>query len=239
MTSLGVPAVEQAGDTVGPAMHRLLTGMLVTVAVGLSMGVVTAPARAHGPCRCLDPVLVQPGGTVRITDGLGRQRNGRGYPAYRVIFNPRPEQLGIAPGYLSSAHRVDGPSRTVLSRPHRRPTRSGRFRVPSDAPPGLYMVLILDGGEGGAHNTWDYLHVTDWNAPSTPGVVTAPTTAAPAAGAARPGASALREDDEPVWLPQAALLLVAVLVSALWSGAVRTRTPAGPGGVSPRRPSWR
>jgi hypothetical protein len=32
---------------------------------------------------------------------------------------------------------------------------------PRGTPPGLYMVLIFDGGEGGAHNTWDYLHVID------------------------------------------------------------------------------
>jgi hypothetical protein len=26
-------------------------------------------------------------------------------------------------------------------------------------PPGLYMILIYDGSEGGAHYTWDYFHL--------------------------------------------------------------------------------
>ena len=33
------------------------------------------------------------------------------------------------------------------------------------------MVLIFDGGEGGAHNTWDYLHVSDWETPDIRGVI--------------------------------------------------------------------
>jgi len=44
------------------------------------------------------------------------------------------------------------------------------------------MVLIFDGDEAGAHNTWDYLHVTDWDDKDTGAVVAeterrgAPTT---------------------------------------------------------------
>jgi hypothetical protein len=33
------------------------------------------------------------------------------------------------------------------------------------------MVLIFDGEEGGAHNTWEYLHVIDRDDPRTTGVV--------------------------------------------------------------------
>ncbi len=119
-----------------------------------------APAAAHGPCGCLDPRIVEPGSQVRLTASAGRQAGGVGYPAYRVVFNPAPGDLGIAPPYLASAHRPDVPTTTVLSRSPRRPTRRGRFEVPGATPPGLYMVLIFDGEEGGAHNTWDYLHVT-------------------------------------------------------------------------------
>jgi hypothetical protein len=122
--------------------------------------VLWAPiAVGHGPCRCLDRVLVKAGEQVRLTDAVGHQAAGVGYPAYRVVFNPRPTDFGIAPGYLASAYRADAPTTTVLSRPRRDPTRRGRFVIPSGTPAGLYMVLIWDGDEGGAHNTWEYLHV--------------------------------------------------------------------------------
>lgn len=117
------------------------------------------PATDHAGC--LDPVLAEVGGKVRLTGGPGLgQAGGRGWPAYKVIFNPRPTDLGIAPAYLMSAYRPEAPTVTVLSRSRRDPTRRGSFRVPK-TPDGLYMVLIFDGGEGGAHNTWDYLHVID------------------------------------------------------------------------------
>jgi hypothetical protein len=121
----------------------------------------TSPAAAHGPCGCLDPVLTQVGAKVRITGGPGvGQAKGSGWPAYRVVFNPRPTDLGIAPDYLTSAYRSDAPTVTVLSRSRKDPTRRGSLRVPT-TPDGLYIVLIFNGGEGGAHNTWDYLHVVD------------------------------------------------------------------------------
>lgn len=115
-------------------------------------------------------MVVQAGSQVRITE-TPAQPEGVGWPAYRALFNPRPSDFGIAPDYLASAYRADVPTTTVLSRPRRKPTRKGRFRVPADTPPGLYMVLIWDGEEGGAHNTWDYLHVTDSDEADEPGVV--------------------------------------------------------------------
>lgn len=127
-------------------------------------------AVAHGPCRCLDPVLTQPGDKVRIEPENG-QVGMPGVPAYRVVFNPRPSDFGIAPSYLASVYRADAPTTTVLSRSRHEPTRRGRFRIPTGTPPGLYMVLIWDGGEGGSHNTWDYLHVTDWDESDALGVV--------------------------------------------------------------------
>jgi hypothetical protein len=133
----------------------LVFALLVAALAALT----AAPAAGHGPCGCLDPVLARVGAKVRITAGPGRA-SGRGWPAYRVVFNPRPAELGIAPAYLTSAYRPDGPTVTVLSRSRKDPTRRGSFRVPR-TPDGLYMVLIFDGGEGGAHNTWDYLHVVN------------------------------------------------------------------------------
>lgn len=115
-------------------------------------------------------MVVRAGSQVRITEAPA-QPEGIGWPAYRVMFNPRPTDFGIAPGYLASAYRADAPTTTVLSRPRRQPTRNGRFRVPKGTPPGLYMVLIWDGDEGGGHNSWEYLHVTDWDEPDGPGVV--------------------------------------------------------------------
>lgn len=141
-----------------------------------------ATAAGHGPCGCLDPRIVQAGSGVSLTDGAGRQDGDTGYPAYRVVFNPRPTDLGIAPMYLASAYRADAATTTVLSRSRHSPTRRGRFRVPTSTLPGVYMVLIFDGDEAGAHNTWDYLHVTDWDDKDTGAVVAeterrgAPTT---------------------------------------------------------------
>lgn len=136
---------------------RVAVAVLVPVLAALT----PSPAGGHGPCDCLDPVLAQVGAKVRLTSGPGvGQAGGRGWPAYRVVFNPQPNDLGIAPDYLTSAYRSDAPTVTVLSRSRKDPTRRGSFRVPA-TPDGLYMVLIFDGGEGGAHNTWGYLHVVD------------------------------------------------------------------------------
>jgi len=128
---------------------------------------------AHGPCGCLDPRVVEAGGRVRVVGSDFGAAAGDGYPAYRVIFNPRPADLGIAPAYLAGAFRADAPSATVLSRARTSPTRRGRFRVPRAAPPGLYMVLVFDGEEGGAHNTWEYLHVVAAGQAPPAGVVAA------------------------------------------------------------------
>ena len=116
------------------------TGALVLLPAGA--------ARAHGPCNCSSPALGAPGTTVTART-----------PAYKVIFNPRPADLGIAPRHLASAFVPEVTSPTLLSRPVREPLRGARFRIPASAPPGVYLVLIFDGEEGGAHNTWDLFHV--------------------------------------------------------------------------------
>ena len=32
-------------------------------------------------------------------------------------------------------------------------------RIPKTMPPGLYLLLIYDGSEGGEHDTWEYFHL--------------------------------------------------------------------------------
>lgn len=80
--------------------------------------------------------------------------------AYKVVFNPRPVDYGSAMrdvGY-HSAYQPEAPSKTVVLRPQSKPARRLTFHVPN-APPGVYLVLILDGTEGGTHATWAYYHV--------------------------------------------------------------------------------
>lgn len=127
-----------------------LRGLLMLIAAAIVIGGwVTTPAVAHGPCRCLDPRLAEADSPVRIGFEIEvGQTTGRGYPAYRVVFNPHPSDLGIAPRLLGSAYRADVATTTVLSRPRNRPTRRARFRVPAGTPPGVYLVLIFDGNEG-------------------------------------------------------------------------------------------
>ena len=81
-------------------------------------------------------------------------------PAYRIVVNPRPGDYVSemrSSGY-ASAYQPAAPTRTVLSRPVDDPVRRASWRVP-EVPPGVYLVLIYDGSEGGSHSTWDYFHV--------------------------------------------------------------------------------
>lgn len=178
---------------------------LVLLALTTSAGMAawgTHPADAHGPCGCLGEALTAPGREVRI--GTERGQPGiRGVPAYRVVFNPRPSDFGIAPRYLASAYRADAPTTTVLSRSRHKPIRNARFRVPQDTPPGLYMVIIWDGGEGGGHNTWDYLHVAAMDDEDPSGVVAVGSVEKP--GTTAPPAA--RSEKRTRWLPVAAGVL--------------------------------
>ena len=132
------------------AMRRALAvGSLLLALLGGG-----APAHAHGPCVCTEPQIALPGDELVSTN------------AYLVVWNPRREWFvgGAGSRSLASAHRQDAPSRVVMLRdrpPYPRRPRRARFRVPRDTPPGLYLVLIFDGSEGGAHATWDYVHVPD------------------------------------------------------------------------------
>jgi hypothetical protein len=112
--------------------------------------------------------------------------------------------------YLASAYRADVATTTVLSRSRREPTRRGRFRVPTDTSPGVYMVLIFDGDEAGAHNTWDYLHVTDSDDKDT-GAVVAETD--------RRGPSPSPEGQAPDGPGGRVRLIIAVGVAAFFLGS--------------------
>lgn len=127
-----------------PCLHAPL------LALALCALVPAAPAVSHGPCDCLVPRLGKTESRVRITKTT----------AFKVIFNPTPAQYGAAmrdAGY-ASAYDDQAPTAKVVSRPRRQRRRNVRFRVP-DVPPGLYLVLIFDGTEGGQHKTWEYYHV--------------------------------------------------------------------------------
>lgn len=158
--------------------------------------------------------------------GWDRTRTRRtGYPAYRVVLNPRPSDLGIAPAYLSSAYRADAPTTTVLSRSVDEPTRTARFRVPEATPPGLYMVLIWDGGEGGAHNTWDYLHVTHREERDAPGVVARrPDRPAQAEVGRRTPREPARPAGTTAWPLIAGAGLAGLVLGAAGGAAARRRT---------------
>lgn len=196
-----------------------------TVAVVVVLLAFLAPvAFAHGPCGCVEPRVAEPGAQIRIANpASSASAEARGYPAYRVLFNPRPGDLGIAPGYLASAHRRDVPPTTVLDRPRLDPTRNGRFRVPEATPPGVYMVLIFDGEEGGAHNTWDYVHVIDPDEEDQAGTVASgsePGGPADGGDGARAGEAG---SGAPGWPLLAGVGLAGLLIGAAGGALVRRR----------------
>ncbi len=84
------------------------------------------------------------------------------------------------------------------------------------------MVLIWDGQEGGGHNTWDYVYVTDHDQPGAPGV-SGPKNEHPerasAEDATRTGTSEARES--PPWA-----VLAGVGVGGLVLGFVGGRAAA-------------
>ncbi|HEX8207178.1 MAG TPA: hypothetical protein VF587_14040 [Solirubrobacteraceae bacterium] len=113
---------------------------------------VPQAAEAHGPCGCTTPVIAEAGAELTTSRG------------YLVVWNPTREWFvnGAGSPSLASAHRDDAPSGVVLLRdrpPYPRMSRRARFTIPRDTPPGLYLVLVFDGSEGGQHATWDYVHV--------------------------------------------------------------------------------
>ena len=107
-------------------------------------------ASAHGPCGCLTPREAAPGTKVHAA-----------YPVYKIVFNPDRADLGIGPERLWRQHH-GGPPVTVLRRTWRYSERplndGGTFVVPRVAP-GRYLVALYDGGEGGAHYSWETLTV--------------------------------------------------------------------------------
>ena len=138
-------------------MRRLVAALGLTAAVA---GCMPAAATAHGPCGCTTAVA-SAGQTVSTG------------PAFLVVWNPKAYYFAGAAGflYLASGHRADAPSGVVLERPrphYPRRAPDGRFRVPRHTPPGIYVVLVFDGSEGGAHATWDHVQVVEPGLESVP-----------------------------------------------------------------------
>jgi hypothetical protein len=87
------------------------------------------------------------------------------------------------------------------------------------------MVLIFDGGEGGAHNTWDYVHVIDLDDEDQASSAV-PDPAAPkrSEGADREPAEGV-ESGRPGW-PLLGGVGVACLLTGVAAGAVAGRRRA-------------
>lgn len=130
---------------------------------------------AHGPCNCLYPIVGQPGTEVIVASAGRVLRPRTNLPAYKVIFNPPPSAYGTAGSYsgYASAYQPEARTTTVFSRSDKRPVRGARFSIPRAARPGLYLVMIFDGSEGGQHYTWDYFHVLG-DASASPSTVSEP-----------------------------------------------------------------
>lgn len=115
-------------------------------AVVLLVALAPGPASAHGPCGCLRPTEGSPGTKVRVA-----------YPLYKVIFDPDRTDLATGPKPLWKEHRGDPPI-TVFRQTWRYSKRplnhGGTFVVPRVAP-GRYLVALYDGGEAGAHYSWE------------------------------------------------------------------------------------
>ena|SRR5215210_1499837 len=189
-------------------MRTVRAGAFV-LGVTLGMLVLPAPASAHGPCNCSFPQLGDPG--VRVTTRS---------PAYKIVFNPRPAdyQAEMASAGYASAYRAGAPTATVLSRSVRKPVRRATFRVP-EVPPGVYLVLIFDGSEGGTHSTWDYFHVFG----------PAPQARPTAVSTTRRGGS--DEDGIPPWL------LLGGIAGGLLAGALGARMLRERRDSNPRPPA--
>lgn len=125
---------------------KLIPAALLALALFARLPVEVAGA--HGPCACTFPEVGRAGATLHIRS-----------PTYKVIINPTATDFTIEPSGLESAHRTDAPTATLLSLPPKRPRRRAPVRIPTAMPPGVYLILIYDGSEGGSHYTWDYFHV--------------------------------------------------------------------------------
>ena len=135
--------------------RRVILGVVLAAALTFAATAGAGTAEAHGPCSCLFPIVARPGTAVEAD-----------VSAYRIVLNPpaRFFRGGAGPPELASGYRADAPTTEVLRRPRpagRAVRRAGGSWCPDDTPPGIYLVLIFDGSEGGQHATWDYLHVPD------------------------------------------------------------------------------
>ena len=119
----------------------------VAVLASAVLAMTVAPpqgAEAHGPCdECVAPASGVPGDTIRVR-----------WWAIKVVFNPMPSQVPYH-GSLWKVYQSAEPSITEFTSAQ---PRSSSFRLP-DLRPGVYVVAIFDGSEGGQHYTWAYVRV--------------------------------------------------------------------------------
>ena len=143
------------GEFAAP-LARTVAALLAALAAAPSV------ALAHGPCGCLEPASGPPGTRVRAD-----------YPIYKAIFNPDRSDLTIGPESLWRQHHGGAPVtvyRQTWRYSRRPPNRGGTFSIPRAAP-GSYLVALYDGGEGGAHYSWETFTVTRAAAPArTPSI---------------------------------------------------------------------
>jgi hypothetical protein len=179
--------------------HRPVACVVALLFVVFAFG--SQDARAHGPCGCLTPASGPPGTTVSTS------------AAYKVVFNPDRTDLGLGPESLWRHHQPGVTPKAVYRSTYRYSalplTRPVEFRIPA-APPGRYLVSIYDGGEGGAHYTWEYFRVTERSSTDT---------AAPASQASPPPVSQAGG----VARQTAVIVGVATLLSGLLLGAFAAR----------------
>jgi hypothetical protein len=100
-------------------MRNLLALLAALALLAFSAGV----AEAHGPCDCLFPVVGEPGASVNVASGGRVLRRRLNWPAYKVIFNPKPSAYGEAgstSGY-ASAYQEEARTVTVFSRSRKHP----------------------------------------------------------------------------------------------------------------------
>lgn len=133
----------------GPLRH-LARCLLAAAALLIGSASFDPPlADGHGPCRCIVPRTAAPGDQLSIP-----------VETLRAVWNPTSDdfivELGGA-GLTDWKHNPNSDSITLAeSSPDDRAPVS--VTVP-DVPNGRYLLLVLDGREGGTHFTWDYIRV--------------------------------------------------------------------------------
>lgn len=119
--------------------------MLAAFTVGVGAGT----AAAHGPCRCIEPRIAAPGDRLTI-------------PVWtlRAIWNPTHDDFIVELGELLQRNWRHNPASDAITLAESaKPTEPPLSVSVPHVPAGRYLLLVLDGSEGGTHFTWDYIRV--------------------------------------------------------------------------------